>query len=217
MLYFLHGPNSFSASKKIKEIKNFFLKKNPNFLIEEIDGEENMPEKYIYGATQNPSLFGGKRLFIFRNALKSLPDFESFLDENINNLKNSENIFVFWEKDIKKKDKYFSVFEKNAEKVQETKLEEVAENLDNRNGIFRVVDGIFVGKTAKTVFVLRQAMKSGIIPKDLVNVIFWNFKRKSKISIREAGLAFETMLTDMNLKMDSKNEAENLAPFENSR
>jgi len=210
MLYFLHGPNSFLALKKIKEIKLLFLKKNPGFLTDEIDGDEGVSTEHVYSAAQSPSLFGGKRLFVFKNILKSIPDSETFLEENIKNLKNSENIFVFWEKDIKKKDKSFSFFEKNAAKIQEIKLDEITENRESRNDIFGVVDKIFSGKNSGVILVLKRAKELGIIPKDLVNVIFWNFKRKSKISMREAGLAYDAMLTDMNLKMDAKNEMENL-------
>ena len=210
MLYFLHGQNSFLAFKKIKEIKSLFLKKNPGFLIEEIDGEEGVESEHIYGTIQNTGLFAGKKLFIFKNTLKSLSKFSNFLEENIKNLKSSENIFVFWERDIKKSDDIFSLLEKNSEKVQETKLKEVPENSSSRNEIFRVVDTIFTQKGVKNIFVLSHARTLGIVSKDLVNVIFWNLKRKQKISTREADLAYETILTDMNLKMDSKNETENL-------
>lgn len=210
MFYFLHGPNSFLALKKIKEIKSLFLKKNSGFLIEEIDGEENIAPEHICGAIKNSSLFSGKKLFILKNTLKSSMNFGDFLKENTQDLKNSENIFVFWERDIKKSDKVFSLLEKHAEKVQETKLDEAPENPSSRNEIFRIAENIFSQKGAKNIFVLRRAMALGIAPKDLVNVIFWNFKRKSKISTREAGLAYEAILADMNLKMDAKNEMENL-------
>lgn len=210
MLYFLYGQNSFLALKKIKDIKSGFLKKNPSFLIEEIDGEEDVSLEHFYGSVQSSSLFGGKRLFIFKNTIKHLLNFEDFLKNNIQNLKVSENIFVFWEKDIEKSDESFLIFEKHAEKTQEVKLEKILENTESKNNVFRMVDEIFGHKDAKIVFVLQRARSLGIISKNLINVIFWKFKRKTKLSQREAGLAYETMLTDMNLKMDSKNERENL-------
>lgn len=213
MIYFLYGQNSFLALKKIKEIKSLFLKKNPDFLIDEIDGEEYAEPERVYGTIQNPSLFFGKKLFILKNTLKFLPKFESFLEENINNLKKSQNIFVFWERDIKKGGDVFSLLENHSEKIQETKLNEVPENTGPRNEIFRIADKVFAQKDAKTVLVLQNAMKLGIAPKDLVNVIFWNFKRKQKISKREANLAYEAIVTDMNLKMDAKNEMENMERF----
>lgn len=209
MLYFLHGQNSFLAFKKIKEIKASFLKNNPGFLIHDIDGEEDISDEFFYGLIQNSGLFSGKRLFVLKNALL-LPFFESFLEENALNLKNSKNIFVLWEKDIKKNSKNFSFLEKNAEKTQEVKSKEIAENSTQRNEIFRVVDQIFFHKGSKVVCALENARKLGIAPKDLINVIFWNFKRKIRISIREAGLAYEAILADLNLKVDSKNERENL-------
>lgn len=209
MLYFLHGPNSFLAFKKIKEIKSSFLKKNSNFLICDIDGEENISPEFFYGAIQNSGLFSGKRLFVLKNAFL-LPYFESFLEENAPNLKNSENIFVLWERDVKKSDKIFSLLEKHAEKTQEVKPQEVAENTAQKKEIFKIADQIFFNKGAKVVYALERARKLGILPKDLVNVIFWKLKIKSKISQREADLAQEAILADLNLKMDSKNEQENL-------
>ncbi|MEK7503224.1 MAG: hypothetical protein AAB556_02140 [Patescibacteria group bacterium] len=210
MFYFLHGPNSFLALKKIKEIKSLFLKKSSNLLIEEIDGEEGVAPEQIYGAIHNSSILSGKKLFILKNIAQSLPGFSDFLEEGAEDLKNSKNFFVFWERDIKKGEKTFSLLEKHAEKVQEAKPEEISEVSVPRNEIFRVVGDIFSQKGLRVILVLQRARMLGIIPRDLVNVIFWNFKRKSKISQKEAGLAYETLLADMNLKMDSKNETENL-------
>ena len=121
MFYLLYGSNSYKALRKIREFKEAFLKKGgeaaaANFLVEEIDFAAGMSFAEI---AQSP-LFSKRRLVILKNALSD-KYFSELFREKIEFLKNSPDIFVFWEGDLKESDEAFKLFKKNAEKIQETK------------------------------------------------------------------------------------------------
>lgn len=265
MLYLIYGQNSFSALKKIKEIKDFFLKKNPSFSIENFNGEDADFEslKKIF---QNISLFSKTRLFILKNVLNVVPKKEEFFNNQKHFLKDSGNIFVFWEKDLSKEDKIFDFFTQNAEKIQEAKLKSSYElnrwlekeavlariKLDpterqyilknfgensewaisnflekfsfqknvnlpknnfqtkEQNTVFNYVDRIFSVNGSKSIFELKKARLNNIDSRSLINIIFWKLKKKSNLSKKDLELAWDAILADLNLKLDFKNEEENL-------
>jgi len=122
MIYLLSGRNSYQALRKIKEFKAAFFKKHDNLLIEEFDGESSeMAVSDFRSALGQGSLFAGARLVIFRNILNADDKIFKTLGENGDFLKNSRDVFVFWEKDLTKHKEVSAFFKKYAEKTQEVK------------------------------------------------------------------------------------------------
>ncbi|KKS96518.1 hypothetical protein A3B05_02405 [Candidatus Giovannonibacteria bacterium RIFCSPLOWO2_01_FULL_43_160] len=122
MIYFLYGENSYQALRKIREFKSAFSKKSADFLIEEFDGEFSAPGPAEFHSVLGQINFFSKiRLVIFRNILESNPKIFEILKESGVFLKNSNDIFVFWEKDLTKHKEVLSFFKKFAEKTQEVK------------------------------------------------------------------------------------------------
>lgn len=121
-MYLIFGPNDYAAYKKIRELKFIFQKKaGPNFFSEEISKERLALEgdESLVRLNQR-SLFVKKKFVVFKDAV-SQPTLQSFLKENIKKLQESPDIFLFWERDLDKKNALFSLLEKHAEKIQEAK------------------------------------------------------------------------------------------------
>src|SRR3989338_11398265 len=122
MLYLLSGPNFYQALSKIKEFRASFFKKHGNLPVEEFDGESlEVAISDFRSALGQGSLFSGARLVIFRNILSADDKIFKTLGENGDFLKNSRDVFVFWEKDLTKHKEVLAFFKKFAEKTQETK------------------------------------------------------------------------------------------------
>ncbi|OGF63919.1 hypothetical protein A2661_02050 [Candidatus Giovannonibacteria bacterium RIFCSPHIGHO2_01_FULL_45_24] len=119
MIYFLFGPNSYQALRKINELKSVFYKKPANFLVEEFDGDAELSSEEFRAALGQSSLFSKTRLVIFKNVLESNERIFKILKENGDFLQKSRDIFVFWERETEKSALAF--FKKYAERVQEVK------------------------------------------------------------------------------------------------
>lgn len=127
-MYLIFGPNDYAAYKKIREFKFVFQKKTGlNFFSEEINQERLALEgdAFLAGLNQR-SLFVKKRFIVFKDAV-SHPTLQPFLKENIQKLRESPDIFLFWERDLDKKSAVFSLLEKHAEKIQEVKALSLSE------------------------------------------------------------------------------------------
>ena len=123
MIYLLSGRNSYQALRKIKEFKAAFFKKHGNLPVEEFDGESSgIAVSDFRSALGQGSLFSAARLVIFRNILGADEKIFKTLQENGDFLKNSRDIFVFWEKDLTKHKEVSAFFKKYAEKIQEVKI-----------------------------------------------------------------------------------------------
>lgn len=119
MIYFLCGPNSYRALRKIQELKSAFRKKPGNFLVEEFDEDGALPAEKFYAALGQSSLFSKARLVIFKNILEFNETATKILKDNGDFLRKSRDIFVFWEKEPEKTALTF--FKKYAAKIQEVK------------------------------------------------------------------------------------------------
>ncbi|MEK7559940.1 MAG: hypothetical protein AAB522_01405 [Patescibacteria group bacterium] len=209
MLYLVFGQNSFEATKKIIEIKKAFLKKNPSFLIEEIDGDDfNAPYDFEKLA-KNLNLFSQTHLFIFKNTLSRIKNSKDFAN-HADFLKSSKDVFLFWEQDLKNNDEIFKIFKKNSAKIQETKIKNNSPSISADNSVFRFVDKLFYS-TVSQAYLMVDSATGTIATQSLVNVIFWKLKKISPKNKQTLNLAYKAILTDLNLKMDKKNEQEHLS------
>ncbi|MDP2668684.1 MAG: hypothetical protein Q8P07_02515 [bacterium] len=120
MIYFLYGESSYHALRKINDFKNAFKKKAEGFLIEEYDGrsEEISFEKF-HASLGQANLFSKTRLVIFKNALSGAEKLFNEIKTGGESLKNSKDVFVFWEGEPEAK--ILTFFKKYSEKTQEVK------------------------------------------------------------------------------------------------
>ncbi|MDO8522913.1 MAG: hypothetical protein Q7S12_01330 [bacterium] len=126
MIYFLYGESSYHALRKINDFKNAFVKKNKGVLIEEYDGEsEEISLEKFHGALGQANLFSKTRLVIFKNALGEEKKITDELKDNGEFLKNSKDVFVFWEKEPEAK--VITFFKKHSEKIQEVRGQNAAD------------------------------------------------------------------------------------------
>ncbi len=116
MIYLLLGENSYRALAKIQELKATILKKGGSFAIEEIDGLERALDE-ILSVLGGTSLFSQKRLVILKSAIASYPELANFFIEHKESLRDSQDIFVFWE--LALDEEVHKVFESYAKQVQE--------------------------------------------------------------------------------------------------
>lgn len=211
MLYLLYGPNSLEAIKKIREIKKEFFKKSPNFLLEEIDGDDNEACHDFLKLIENPSLFSPKRLLIFKNTISKIKNAEKFFTKYSDFLKRSKDIFLFWEQDLKKDDKIFDLLKKTAAKIQEIKEIKKDAIVSKDNSVFRFADKIFLSSGVRSLLHLENARIAGVDAKNLINVIFWKIKKTPQKDIHLLDLAYKSIIADLNLKIDSRSEGEHLS------
>lgn len=122
MLYLIFGENSYQAIRKIRELKESFKLKGADFLLEEVDGEaEDVSEARLQSLFWQANLFEKARFIILKNILAASPDLFKLINKCGDLLRDSKDIFLFWEKGLKPKTKEYEFFEKYAAKVQETK------------------------------------------------------------------------------------------------
>lgn len=214
MLYFLYGQSSFEASKKILEIKKAFFQKNPNFLFEELDAnEDGFLHSDFLRLVGNPSLFSQKRLLVFKNLLSKVQNAQKFFLENIEFLKTSQDIFLFWESSPEKNEELFNIFKKNSVKTQELKEAKEISFVPKDNFVFKVADRIFSSRGCGALLGLEEAKNKNIDSKSLVNVMFWKIKKMTHKNKHALDIAHNAIFADLNLKIDSKNEYEHLSRF----
>ena len=210
MLYLLFGENFLEAFKKIQEIKKSFFRKNPNFLLEEVEGDDEGAYQDFVRLVEEQSLFKQKRLMVFKNVISIVPNPKKFFLAHIDFLRDSQDVFLFWERDMAKGDSVFELFYKNSVKIQETKIKEKSV-IPKDNLIFSFVDRIFASSGVESLLHLEKALAHGIDGKSLSNIIFWKTKKAPKKDKRILNLAYQAILADLNLKMDKKNEKEHLS------
>jgi len=125
MIIFLYGLDTYRSAQKLDEIKNKFKEKSgPSEInIVTFEGGEFDIEKFNNAASQSGFLVS-KRLLITKNLLSSKLDKQiaETLKELLDNLKKSENIFVFLEADMPdKRSSLFKKLTKEKKYVQEFK------------------------------------------------------------------------------------------------
>ena len=122
MLYLIFGENSYQAARKIRELKGSFRAKRADFLLEEIDGDtEEADLSKLHELFNQADLFGKPRFIILKNVIAEAPAAFKIIEKNGDFLKKSQDIFLFWEQDLKPKTKEYEFFEKHAAKIQEAK------------------------------------------------------------------------------------------------
>lgn len=109
MIYLIHGNDTEKARKRFRDILNGFVKKNPNSSVSKVDAD-SFDVRVFNELSQSRGLFSEKNLIVCDNILKN-KEAEEFLNENLKNLADSENIFLI----LEEKEGEIKKFAKNCE------------------------------------------------------------------------------------------------------
>jgi len=132
MLIFLYGEDDFGSSEKLRQIKENFVKNNSEAISVVFDLAENGENfNQIKNTVNAGGLFSGRKIIVVKNIFVSLKAEEQvnwleFLKEKkeLSDSKNSEIIFVFWEKGTpRKNNKLFKFLLANSKKEEFNKLQ----------------------------------------------------------------------------------------------
>lgn len=161
MIYILVGNDTKSKNIYIKELtdgsESFFV--TPNILTKE----------FIMNYSAGSNLFGQNQSVILDNALSSLD--LGFLDEELEILKESKNIFIF------KEDKMLAPAQKKFKKYGEIKIfEEKAKSTLPKFNVFSITDSFAVRDKINTWALYHKAIESGVEPEAIAGVLFWKIK-----------------------------------------
>lgn len=102
MLYFLYGPNTFTAHQKIREITDHVTKKTGSRLAVHKFEEDAQTSDDLWEAFLTPSLFAKRRLFVARNMLSSV-SLNKKLRDHCKKFAEGEDLVVIYEESPNKK------------------------------------------------------------------------------------------------------------------
>ncbi len=161
MIYILVGNDTKNKNIYIKELTNgsesFFV--TPNILNKEL----------VMNYSSGSNLFGQNQSVILDNAL-SVSDL-GFSDEELDILKDSNNIFVF------KEDKMLAPAQKKFKKYGEIKIfEEKAKPTLEKFNVFSITDAFAMRDKINTWALYHKAIGSGVEPEAIAGVLFWKIK-----------------------------------------
>lgn len=114
MLYLVFGKDTYRSRKKLKELEDFFIKKNSRLGVYKVSADEFSSSDFEEFWRAN-NLFGNKNLVIGEGLFgdKVVAD---FLLKNLEKISSSENIFIFWEEELA--ESTLSSLKTAAEKIQ---------------------------------------------------------------------------------------------------
>lgn len=180
MIYFFYG-DSKKAGDKAKTLVDSLLKKKPDASLFVVD-EENCNKETFQEMTQSSALFENR--YVVR--LKQVLEKETVLNF-LKEMKNSENIFVWSEGEIKKTD--LKKIEKHTEKIIE--VSGVIKKEKRSNEVFSICDPI-INRDKQKTWIKFQELLNNYPVAELHGIIFMQFKNIAitfKASQKDSGLA----------------------------
>lgn len=170
MIYLIYGTDTDKARAKVRSLVNSLIAKKPDASHEKITDE-------TFSDSKLDELVGGMGLFSSRSIVEMDKVFrnkeakETIL-ERIKDISASENIFIFLEDGLNKKE--LTTFEKHSEKVQEFALREGP--AEKAITLFPLTDAL--GKRdKKELWVLyHQAKIRGSSDEEIHGLLFWQIK-----------------------------------------
>ena len=184
MLYFYYGTDSQKATDKTNKLLEAMVVKKPDASVFVIDSE-NLTEDLLQEMTQSSALFQNKYIVHVKRILEDAGH-ESLILKFLKEIKESENIFIWNEGEVKKGT--LAKIEKSAEKVVDVGgTKKVVE----RTKIFDICNPI-INRDKKNLWVKYQELLETCSPEELHGTIFWQFKNiaiASKANQRDSGLA----------------------------
>ncbi len=177
MIYLMHGTDHEKAREKTRSLTEALQKKKPDALFYRIT-TVNFAENPLSSLVLGQGLFASKYIVFFDNIFES-KDAKEEITEGLADIKNSENIFIFLEKEIDKKT--LGKIEKYAEKVQEFSAAEKAKKKEYNP--FAVSDALLSRDKKRLWILLMEAKKKGNAAEEIHGIIWWQMKALKLASI----------------------------------
>jgi len=183
MLYFFYGIDSKKASDKANTLINKMLEKKPDVSLFVID-DENFSRDLFQEMTQSIALFQNKYIIHVKRILDT-KDFEDTILKLLKEIKESENIFIWDEGEVKKST--ISKIEKFAERI--VNVGGAKEEYQGKK-IFGICNPI-ISRDKKTFWAKYQELLEDFPVEELHGTIFWQFKNiaiASRANQKDSGL-----------------------------
>ena len=168
MIYFFYGDNSEEKRKACDKLMESLSSADTTlFSMNDIDFEPGEFEEHIWGS----GLFSSQNVILLENVFGN-KEIEDFLFKRLEDIKESNNVFIFLERDVSRKvrDRLKKVSEK-------AELFELAKLSPQRTfNIFLLTDA-FGGRDKKKAWIFYQkALDSGMASEEIANILFWQLK-----------------------------------------
>ncbi|MFH0846266.1 MAG: hypothetical protein V1851_02620 [Patescibacteria group bacterium] len=181
MLYFLHGNDFIKSRKKLKSLVDLMLAKKPDASFFKIDSD-NFSKVKMSELLVSQGLFENKYI-VQLDSLITNQEIKEFLMDSLKEIQASENIFIWIEEDVLKKD--LNKIGKWATKIQEfSSAKTSGRTFATENGNFKISEfnifdlaTKFGERKKKDLWVLYQKTKMRNIPTEEVGgILFWQLK-----------------------------------------
>lgn len=170
MLYVIYGTDVDKAREKSHALFDALKAKKPDAAAGTMRAEDVTPEK-IEELTQTQGLFENKQIILMDRTLET-PDIRDIVIDKIDALKESPNIFIFFEGKLTKE--VLKKIEKRAEKVTEYEL---AEGPVKKDGSFFALADALGSRDKKAFWVLlREALDKDAVAEEIHGILFWQAK-----------------------------------------
>jgi DNA polymerase III delta subunit len=170
MIYLMHGTDHEKSREKTRTLTDALQKKKPDALFYRIT-TQNYEENPLSFLVAGQGLFASKYIVLYDNVFES-KEIKGEIVEALKEIKESENIFIFLEKDLDKKT--LDKITKHAEKVQEFEQKEKAKKKEYNP--FAISDALLSRDKKRLWMLLMEAKKKGNAAEEIHGIIWWQVK-----------------------------------------
>jgi len=175
MYYFLHGTDTNKSREKLHELLALAKKKRPDAEIFKMT-TENWSEGQFDELLIAQGLFEQKYTVVLDNLFEK-KDVKEYVVDRLENLKDSEQIFLFLESKVDSAS--LKKIEKHGEKIQEFAKKDLpaqAGEAKEKSNIFSITNGL-LDKDKKTLWVsLIDFLNKGAVAEEIHGIFFWQIK-----------------------------------------
>lgn len=171
MIYLLYGDNVPLARKKLREILDLQLKKDPEASHFKFD-DENFDIAKLEEFTQSQGLFQNKYILVLEGVLQDEKTKDAVI-EKIKDLESSQNIFIILESFLKKD--VLTKIEKRSEQIQKFELVKKPE-VKKSTTIFELTDALGNRDKKKLWVLYQKQILNGTEPAEMHGILFWQVK-----------------------------------------
>jgi DNA polymerase III delta subunit len=171
MIYLMHGTDHEKARDKTRALTDALQKKKPDALFYRIT-TQNYAENPIDSLVSGQGLFESKYIVFYDNIFES-KEIKEKIVEALAEIKESDNIFIFLEKEIDKKT--LDKMTKHAEKVQEYTTSGEIKKKKEYNP-FAISDALLSRDKKRLWMLLLEAKKKGNAAEEIHGIIWWQVK-----------------------------------------
>jgi DNA polymerase III delta subunit len=184
MIYLFLGEYK-KASKKASVLVDALLKKQPDATVLKFN-DENFQKEEIKDLISAQGLFFNKNIVVF-SKINEKEENKEMIFENISEIQNSQNVFVFVEESLDKKS--LEKFKKHSEKIEELKVEDKKEK--EQFNMFSLTDALGQ-KDKKNLWLLYLKAIKKSAPEEIYGILWWQMKTllivKNSNSAADSGL-----------------------------